>query len=148
MTALTGRLTLPNGVVMPTFGLGTYLTRGSTCGQAVAYALESGYRLIDTAAMYGNEGVVGKAIRESEISRDEIFVSSKLLPDDMGYDSTIQAFEESLANLGLEYMDLFLIHWREFLSCCIRLSYCAHCCCSWRGQAKATGYLAGNGADI
>jgi diketogulonate reductase-like aldo/keto reductase len=106
------RVTLNNGVEMPMFGLGTYLTRsGKEAQDAVSYALEIGYRLIDTAAMYGNEEDVGEAVRRSCIPREEIFVTTKLWNSDHGYDKAIAAFEESQKRLGLDYVDLYLIHW-------------------------------------
>ncbi len=106
------RVTLNNGVEMPTFGLGTYLTRsGKEAQDAVSYALEIGYRLIDTAAMYGNEEDVGEAVRSSGVPRAEIFVTTKLWNSDHGYDEAIAAFEESQKRLGLDYVDLYLIHW-------------------------------------
>lgn len=106
------RVTLNNGVEMPVFGLGTYLTRsGKEAQDAVSYALEIGYRLIDTAAMYGNEEDVGEAVRRSGIPREEIFVTTKLWNSDHGYDEAIAAFEESQKRLGLDYVDLYLIHW-------------------------------------
>ncbi len=82
---------------------------------AVKYALEVGYRLIDTAKIYGNEGDVGIGIRESGVPRDEVFVTTKLWNADHGYVSTLKACEESLRRLGLSYLDLYLIHWPEGL---------------------------------
>jgi len=96
---------------MPLFGLGTYQAHGREVEQAVRNALDEGYRLIDTAAMYGNEDEVGKAIRESGIARDDIFVTTKLWNSDHGYENTLKAFENSLSNLDIDYIDLFLIHW-------------------------------------
>lgn len=105
------RVRLNNGVEMPLFGLGTWDARGREAGQAVLWALEAGYRLIDTAKSYDNEQVVGEAIRASGVPREEIFVTTKLWPDELGYDSALLAFEESRRRLGLERIDLYLIHW-------------------------------------
>ena len=105
------RVKFNNGIEMPIFGLGTYQAQpGAQTKQAVLYALEIGYRLIDTAAMYENEEAVGEAVRESRIPREEIFVTTKLWNADHGYDKAIAAFEESLKKLGLSYIDLYLIH--------------------------------------
>jgi diketogulonate reductase-like aldo/keto reductase len=109
---INDRITLNNGIEMPVFGLGTYQTRaGKETRDAVLYALKIGYRLIDTAAMYGNEREVGEAIKESDIPRQEIFVTTKLWNSDHGYDKTLAAFEESRKKLGLDFVDLYLIHW-------------------------------------
>jgi diketogulonate reductase-like aldo/keto reductase len=106
------KVKLNNGVEMPIFGLGTYLTRrGKETQNAVLYALEAGYRLIDTASMYENEEDVGEAVRKSGIPREEIFVTTKLWNSDHGYDAAIAAGERSLRSLGLSYIDLYLIHW-------------------------------------
>ena len=102
---------LNNGVKMPLLGFGTYLLRdGVECEQSVLNALNIGYRLIDTAAAYYNEESVGRAIKKSNVKREEIFVTTKLLPADPGYDNAKRAFEASLTKLGLEYIDLYLIH--------------------------------------
>jgi diketogulonate reductase-like aldo/keto reductase len=104
--------TLNNGVKMPWFGLGVYKTQeGPEVENAVAAALEAGYRLIDTAALYGNETGVGNAIRASGIRREEVFVTTKVWNSDQGYDETLRAFEASLARLGFDYVDLYLVHW-------------------------------------
>tara|TARA_Y100000589_G_scaffold89081_2_gene83554 strand:- start:3650 stop:4534 length:885 start_codon:yes stop_codon:yes gene_type:complete len=96
---------------IPQFGLGVFLADGSDCKQAVLWALASGYRHIDTARAYDNEKEVGEAIRESGIDRSEIFITSKLRRfHAVGHEETVQRCEESLINLGLEYMDLFLVH--------------------------------------
>lgn len=103
---------LNNGINIPMFGLGTYLNdNGRQAIDSILYALEIGYRHIDTAAMYENEMEVGKAVRESGIPREEIFVTTKLWNSDHGYDNTIKAFQRSLEHLGLDYVDLYLIHW-------------------------------------
>jgi len=97
---------------MPVIGLGTWrLEDGEETEAATAEALETGYRLIDTAKIYGNERSVGKAIRESGIDRAEIFVTTKLWTREQGYDSALRALDDSLERLGLEYVDLYLIHW-------------------------------------
>ncbi len=103
---------LNDGARMPWLGLGVYLTReGREVEEAVKAALSCGYRSIDTAALYENERGVGKAIRESGIPRDELFVTTKLWNNRHGFDSALKAFEESRKRLGLEYVDLYLIHW-------------------------------------
>lgn len=101
---------LANDVLMPTLGLGVYQTKkGEETQQAVRWALEAGYRHIDTAAFYGNERDVGIAIKTSGIPRDEIFVTTKLWVS--GFLNPESAFEKSMDELGLEYIDLYLIHW-------------------------------------
>jgi diketogulonate reductase-like aldo/keto reductase len=105
------KVVLNNGVEMPLLGLGTWALTGPTGLRAVAWALESGYRLIDTAAAYNNEEVVGEAIRTSGISRDEVFVTTKLRPSASGREEALGAFEASRRRLGLERVDLYLIHW-------------------------------------
>ncbi len=102
---------LNNGIEMPLFGLGTYQATGRGTEEAVLYALELGYRLIDTAQMYGNEREVGNAVRRSGIPREEIFVTTKLDNSNHGYEKALSSFERSLERLGLSYVDLFLIHW-------------------------------------
>ena len=103
--------TLSNGVIIPSVGLGTWRTpNGEVAVGAVKCALECGYRHIDTAQGYGNEESVGKAVRESGIKREEIFVTTKLANDKQGYESAIEAYEESLRVSGLDYFDLLLIH--------------------------------------
>lgn len=106
------QIVLNNGVTMPQFGLGVWQAEeGGEVELAVKTALESGYRLIDTAAIYGNEVGVGMAVRGSNIPREELFITTKLWNDRQGYDETLQAFDESLAKLSMEYIDLYLIHW-------------------------------------
>lgn len=112
ITDLSGKVNLYNDVKMPYLGLGVFKSLdGFEVINAVKYALKIGYRLIDTAAIYKNEAGVGKAISESGIPREEIFVTSKVWNDDQGYDSTIKAFEKSINMLNLDYLDLYLIHW-------------------------------------
>ncbi|GAA2728571.1 aldo/keto reductase [Streptomyces nogalater] len=102
---------LNNGVEMPQLGYGVWQVPDDEAERAVATALESGYRSIDTAAIYGNEEGTGKAIAASGLPRDEIFVTTKVWNSDHGYDATLRAFDASLAKLGLDYVDLYLIHW-------------------------------------
>lgn len=104
-------ITLNNGVAMPQLGYGVWQVPDDEAATAVGTALEAGYRSIDTAAIYGNEEGTGKALAASGIARDELFVTTKLWNDAQGYDSTLRAFDTSLAKLGLEYVDLYLIHW-------------------------------------
>ena len=109
---ITDAAVLHNGVKMPWLGLGVlYLDEGGPVEQAVRWALEAGYRHIDTASIYGNEAGVGRAIRASGIPREEIFVTSKVWNNDQGYDKALAAFEASLERLGMEYVDLYLVHW-------------------------------------
>ncbi|WP_297990720.1 aldo/keto reductase [uncultured Anoxybacillus sp.] len=104
--------TLHNGVRMPWLGLGVYkVEEGDEVKRAVRTALEVGYRHVDTAAFYQNEEGVGQAIRESGIPRDQIFVTTKVWNSDQGYESTLKAFDTSLKKLGLDYIDLYLVHW-------------------------------------
>ena len=103
---------LNNNVEIPRLGLGVYQTAiGETTLRAVSYALKIGYRHIDTAWLYGNEADVGRAVRESGIRREEIFITTKVWDTDQGYTSTLTACERSLRRLGLSYVDLYLIHW-------------------------------------
>lgn len=104
-------ITLNNGVAMPQLGYGVWQVPDDEAATAVGSALEAGYRSIDTAAIYGNEEGTGKALAASGIARDELFVTTKLWNDEQGYDSTLRAFDTSLGKLGLEYVDLYLIHW-------------------------------------
>lgn len=112
ITDIKGTFTLHNGVEMPYLGLGVYLSEdGQEVVNAVKWALEHGYRHIDTASIYKNEIGVGQGIKESNVSRQEIFVVSKVWNSDQGYEATIKAFKDSLDRLGLDYLDLYLIHW-------------------------------------
>lgn len=113
---LQDKTTLHNGVKMPWFGIGVFkVEEGPELVNAVKTAIKHGYRSIDTAAIYRNEEGVGQGIREgmkeAGISREDLFVTSKVWNDDLGYESTITAYEASLNRLGLEYLDLYLIHW-------------------------------------
>ena len=103
-------VTLNNGIKMPILGFGTLYLNGSVGEKCVADAISLGYRLIDTATIYNNEEAVGNGIRQSGINREELFVTSKVWVDDSGYENTKKAFQTSLDKLGLEYLDLYLIH--------------------------------------
>ncbi len=103
--------TLNNGVKMPLLGLGVYDMYNQEAEQATSWALEMGYRLVDTASMYENEKEIGKAIRESGIPRSDIFLTTKVNNADHGYDSTLKAFETSMKKLNCDYIDLYLVHW-------------------------------------
>ncbi|MBP1934506.1 aldo/keto reductase [Ammoniphilus resinae] len=103
---------LNNGVEMPWLGLGVFKVKeGEEVYSSVKHAIQYGYKSIDTAAVYGNEEGVGKAIRESGIPREQLFITTKVWNANQGYDSTLQAFEDSRKKLGLDYLDLYLIHW-------------------------------------
>ncbi|MFC4124612.1 aldo/keto reductase [Nocardia rhizosphaerae] len=104
-------IVLNNGNVIPQLGFGVFQVPEDDVTPVVAEALKVGYRSIDTAAIYGNEEGVGRAIRASGIPRDEIFVTTKLWNSEQGYDSTLRAFDASMQRLGLDYLDLYLIHW-------------------------------------
>ncbi len=109
---MESRITLNDGAKIPVLGLGVWQAgAGRETRKAVSAALESGYRLIDTAKLYGNERDVGAAVRESGIPRDEIFVTTKLWNSDQGFESALRAFEGSRRELGLEYVDLYLVLW-------------------------------------
>lgn len=104
-------VTLNNGVQMPILGFGVFqVPDAAECERSVRDALDIGYRLIDTAAVYGNEEAVGRAIRGSGIARDQVFVTTKLWVQDAGFEKAEKAFETSLRKLGLDYLDLYLIH--------------------------------------
>lgn len=118
MTAqhLQSTVTLHNGVRMPWFGLGVFqVNEGSELIAAVKKAIEHGYRSVDTAAIYGNEAGVGQAIaeamKENNVKREELFITSKVWTADLGYEETLAAFDATMSKLGLEYLDLYLIHW-------------------------------------
>ncbi|WP_328535437.1 aldo/keto reductase [Streptomyces sp. NBC_00344] len=104
-------ITLNNGVTIPQLGFGVFQVPDGETAAAVSSALESGYRSIDTAAVYGNEAGVARALSASGLPRDELFVTTKLWNTDQGYDSTLTAFDASLDKLGLDHVDLYLIHW-------------------------------------
>ncbi|PYZ94191.1 aldo/keto reductase [Salipaludibacillus keqinensis] len=104
-------VTLNNGLKMPQLGFGVWQVEDEKATPAVIKALETGYRSIDTAMIYKNERGVGEAIRQSDVSREEMFITTKVWNTDQGYENTIKAFEDSLERLGLDYVDLYLIHW-------------------------------------
>jgi len=112
MLSLLSTTTLNNGVEMPWFGLGVFqVPEGSEVIQSVKWAMEAGYRSVDTASLYANERGVGTAIRESGVPREEVFVTTKLWNSDQGYNSTLKALSGSLVRLGMDYVDLYLVHW-------------------------------------
>ncbi|MDY2670692.1 MAG: aldo/keto reductase [Anaerovoracaceae bacterium] len=102
---------LNNGVKIPCIGFGTYKTPPEDTRRAVLEAIDAGYRLIDTAAYYRNEAGVGEAVRECGVPREELFITSKVWNTDRGYDKTLAAFDRTMEQLGLDYLDLYLIHW-------------------------------------
>jgi len=109
---LQSRVTLSDGKTMPLFGLGVWAANpGQETQDAVSCALEVGYRHIDTASMYGNEQDVGSALNACGVPRNEIFVTTKVWETEQGYEPTLRAFEQSQQKLGLEFVDLYLIHW-------------------------------------
>lgn len=111
MNSITDTFKIYNGAEIPCMGLGTWQSKDDTATAAVLSALALGYRLIDTAAAYGNEKGVGAGISQSGLKREEIFVTSKLRNADHGYKATLDAFDLTMEKLGLEYLDLYLIHW-------------------------------------
>jgi diketogulonate reductase-like aldo/keto reductase len=112
MNKMSDSFILSNGYKIPCVGFGTWQTPdGATAVSSVKAALTSGYKHIDTAAVYGNEKSVGTGIAESKVSREELFVTSKVWNKDRGYEKTIAAFNKTLDDLGLDYLDLYLIHW-------------------------------------
>ncbi|MEU3027236.1 aldo/keto reductase [Streptomyces incarnatus] len=111
MSSKVPPIILNNGVEMPQVGFGVWQVPDDEAEQAVGTALEAGYRSIDTAAAYGNEEGTGRAIAASGLPREEIFVTTKLWNSDQGYDATLRAFDTSLGKLGLDHLDLYLIHW-------------------------------------
>lgn len=102
---------LNNQIEIPMLGFGTWELEGEASYKPVKWAIEEGYRLIDTASIYNNEEFVGKAIAESGIRREELFITSKVWNSEQGYEKTIKAYDKSLKRLGLDYLDLYLIHW-------------------------------------
>ncbi|WP_295776204.1 aldo/keto reductase [uncultured Limosilactobacillus sp.] len=111
LTSLRSPLKLANGVEIPGLGYGTYKSSNEEVTQAVIDALAAGYRHIDTAAYYGNQKGIGEALRQTDLSREDIFITSKVWNTDRGYDQTMAAFEKTIAELGVDYLDLYLIHW-------------------------------------
>ena len=110
MNAIMPKLTLTNGVVLDAVGFGVYRSAPAETTVAVETALANGYRLIDTAAAYRNETEVGAALAQSGVDRAELFITTKLWVDDYGYDSALRAFDASMARLGLDVLDLYLLH--------------------------------------
>jgi diketogulonate reductase-like aldo/keto reductase len=109
---LRSRLKLNSGAEMPVLGLGVWnIASGGPTRKAVKAAFEAGYRLVDTAKMYGNEDDVGAAVRESGLPRDEVFITTKLWNSDHGYESTLRAYDASVKRMGLPFVDLYLVHW-------------------------------------
>ena len=112
MKNLQSTTTLYNGIKMPWLGLGVFkVDEGQELVNAVKAAIQHGYRSVDTAAIYGNEVSVGQGIREANIAREDLFITSKVWNSELGYEKTIAAYDESLMKLGLDYLDLYLIHW-------------------------------------
>lgn len=112
ITDIKGTVHLVNGVKMPYFGLGVFeAEQGTETIRAIHWALEAGYRHIDTASLYGNEESVGEAVKTSGIPREEIFVTTKVWNSDQGFQPTWEAFCRSLEKLDMEYIDLYLVHW-------------------------------------
>lgn len=108
---MKNEITLNNGIKMPKIGFGVFrMTNENECEEAVMNAIQSGYRLIDTAAAYGNEEAVGRAIKQSDVKRDELFITTKLWITETNYELAKKGFERSLEKLGLDYLDLYLIH--------------------------------------
>jgi 2,5-diketo-D-gluconate reductase A len=106
-------ITLDNGVEIPQLGLGVWQIEDSVVTEVVESAFAAGYRHVDTAAAYGNEAGVGRAVAAADLPRDELFITTKVWNNDQGYDSTLKAFDASMAKLGLDYLDLYLIHWQS-----------------------------------
>ena len=112
--SLATAITLNDGHPMPQLGLGVFqIEDAAACESAVRAALDAGYRHIDTAAVYGNEEAVGRAVRDSGVPREEVFVTTKVWTSDFGTEATRRAFDSSLGKLGLDYVDLYLLHWPE-----------------------------------
>lgn len=112
MGSIFDKVNLHNGVEMPAFGLGVYkVEEGSQIEETINTALNLGYRLIDTASFYKNEEGVGRAISSSGIPREDLFITTKVWNSEQGYESTLKAFEDSIEKLGIEYLDLYLVHW-------------------------------------
>lgn len=109
--ALVPDVTLNNRERMPQLGFGVWQVGNDEVVEPVRVAIEAGYRSIDTARVYGNEAGVGEAVRQSGVAREELFITSKLWNDDQGYDGTLRAFDASLQRLGVETLDMYLIHW-------------------------------------
>ena len=111
MDVTTERMSLLDGSSIPALGLGVYKVDNENAAHLVRHAISVGYRLVDTASMYDNEEGVGEGIRQSGLPREEIQIATKFWLDDLGYDNTLKACQRSLERLGVDYLDLFLIHW-------------------------------------
>src|ERR1700679_1935718 len=112
ITATTASFPLNTGKAIPQLGLGVWQAqRGEATRSAIESAIRAGYRHVDTARIYGNEADVGTAIRAAEVPREQLFVTTKLWNADQGYDAALRAFDASLTRLGLDYVDLYLVHW-------------------------------------
>ena len=112
LQSLADTIEIAPGVAMPRLGLGTYKAdAGADVEREVAYGLSLGYRLIDTAALYNNEVSVGRKLRESGVPREDVFITTKLWNSDQGFEPALAAFDRSVAKLGLDYLDLYLVHW-------------------------------------
>lgn len=144
-SSLTDCFTLSNGVKIPCVGFGTYKTPdGATCVESVKTAIEAGYRHIDTAEFYFNEESVGRAVAESGVPRGELFLTTKVWNTHQGYDDTLAAFDASMRRLGLDVLDLYLVHWpiaKDF-----KAEYPARFIDTWR--ALETLYLEGRVSAI
>lgn len=113
MKSMKETWSLNNGVQIPCLGFGTYKAAEGSTSEIIKTAIRCGYRYLDTASFYETETYVGEAVAESGIRREEFFLVSKVWKDEMGYDGTLRAFERTLENLGTDYLDLYLIHWRS-----------------------------------
>lgn len=111
MSTILDTVTFHDGNTAPRIGLGVWQVENDVIVPTIHKAIEAGYRLIDTAAIYGNETGVGEAIKTCGLDRNELFITTKLWNDRHGYDETMKAFDESLEKLGLDYVDMYLIHW-------------------------------------
>ena len=108
---ISSTIELDNEIEIPIFGLGTWPLKGKGAYNAVLWALDIGYSLIDTASLYGNESEIGDALRDTKVAREDIFITTKVWNSEQGYDNTLEAFKRSLRRLKLGYIDLYLIHW-------------------------------------
>jgi methylglyoxal/glyoxal reductase len=137
---LESTIALNNGINIPRFGLGVWQAKdGEEVKQAILWAIEAGYRLIDTAKVYGNENGVGEAIAGSPVPREQLFITTKLWNLDQGYDTALNAIDASLERLGLTYVDLYLVHWPSKDGATRKDSWRAMEEILKRGKAKAIG---------
>ena len=111
MTNINDCFTLYNGVSIPCIGFGTYKAATGNSSDIIATAIEAGYRFFDTASFYGTETYLAEAIMQSGVAREDLFITSKVWKEEMGYTETKEAFKRTLANLNTDYLDLYLIHW-------------------------------------